>query len=284
MAPLEDIAPSAPAVGLRAICQGVDSHAHVFKRGYRLAPGRRYSPSTDATVDDYLAQLDANGMSHGVLIQPSFYGADNECMIDALQRGGARLRGVAVVDPEISAHDLWSLDALGVTGVRLNLVGAEIPQLDAGAWPVFLRRIADLGWHVEIQSPAAGLLKILPALLAARVDIVIDHYGLPNPHFGVTDPAFEAFLAYGRRRSIWIKVSAPYRAGGLPIATEAYPLLRDAFGLTRLIWGSDWPHTNFETSESYAANKANFEAIVPDASERKVILVDNPWTLFRFTG
>ncbi len=256
----------------------------MFRRGYRLAPGRRYSPTTDATIDDYLAALDAHGLSHGVLVQPSFYGFDNECLIDALQRGGARLRGVAVTPPDIAAHELWSLDALGVTGVRLNLVGAEIPRFDMEPWPSFLHRVADLDWHVEVQCPAAALPRVLPAMMAARVELVIDHFGLPDPRLGVDDPAFQAFLAQGRRRRIWVKISAPYRAGGMDVARAAYPLLRDAFGLTRLIWGSDWPHTNFEDSQSYAANRAALEEIVPSAAERAVILIDNPWSLFRFTG
>src|SRR4051794_22927541 len=49
----------------------IDTHAHIFKRGLKLADVRRYAPDYDATLTDYLTTLDANGMTHGVLVQPS---------------------------------------------------------------------------------------------------------------------------------------------------------------------------------------------------------------------
>ena len=56
---------------------GIDTHAHVFARGLTLAEGRRYAPDYDAPVEDYLRRLDENGLSHGVLVQPSFLGTDS---------------------------------------------------------------------------------------------------------------------------------------------------------------------------------------------------------------
>ena len=275
---------TAAAFGVRAVCTGVDAHAHVIRRGYRMVRDRRYTPDYDATAEQYLAHLDANGLSHGLLVQPSFYGTDNACLLDALRIGGAQLKGVAVVDPDISAHEMWSLDALGIVGVRLNLIGREIPRFDAEPWPAFFRRAAKLAWHVEVQCPAAKLPGVMDPILASGVDMVIDHFALPDPLRGANDPAFRDFLGYGRRRRVWVKVSAHYRAGPESVALNAYPMLRDAFGLTRLIWGSDWPHTNFEQAQDYAAARGFFERMVPDAAERAVILIDNPWALCRFTG
>ncbi len=274
----------AARVHARGLCSGVDSHAHVIQRGYRMAKDRRYTPDYDATAEDYLSRLDANGMSHGLLVQPSFYGTDNSCMLDALRVGGEQLRGVAVVDPQISEHDMWSLEAQGIVGVRLNLIGKEIPRFDADPWPTFFRRAAKLNWHVEAQCPSAKLPSVLEPMLACGVDVVVDHFALPDPLRGAGDPAFQAFLAYGRRRSIWVKISAHYRAGAQSVALAAYPMLRDSFGVGRLIWGSDWPHTNFEHAQDYASNRAFLETLVPDAEERSMILIDNPWALFRFAG
>ena len=36
----------------RALCSGVDSHAHVIRRGYRMVNDRRYTPDYDATVEE----------------------------------------------------------------------------------------------------------------------------------------------------------------------------------------------------------------------------------------
>jgi hypothetical protein len=52
----------------------VDAHAHVFRRGLPLAASIRYAPDYDATPEDYLKTLEANGISNAVLVQPSFLG------------------------------------------------------------------------------------------------------------------------------------------------------------------------------------------------------------------
>ena len=64
----------------------VDSHAHVFERGFPLASRRRHAPEYDALLDDYLALLDTRDISHGVLVQPSFLGTDNSYFVGALRR------------------------------------------------------------------------------------------------------------------------------------------------------------------------------------------------------
>jgi hypothetical protein len=67
-----------PAMAKQSGVTAVDCHAHVFRVGLPLADVRRYAPDYDATPADYVKMLDANGMSHGVLIQPSFLGTDKK--------------------------------------------------------------------------------------------------------------------------------------------------------------------------------------------------------------
>jgi predicted TIM-barrel fold metal-dependent hydrolase len=64
----------------------VDTHAHVFRRGLKLADTRRYAPDYDVEIEDYLRQLDAHAVTRGVLVQPSFLGTDNSFMLKALHR------------------------------------------------------------------------------------------------------------------------------------------------------------------------------------------------------
>ena len=94
-------------------------------------------------------------------------------------------------------------------------------------------------------------LGILQPLLEAQVNVVVDHFGRPDPALGVDDPGFAALLAAGRSRRVWVKISGAYRNGangrGEAIAQAAMPRLKDALGLDRLVWGSDWPHTQFES-------------------------------------
>lgn len=264
----------------------IDSHAHVFKRGLKLAPSIRYAPDYDATPEDYIKVLDANGISNAVLIQPSFLGTDNSYMLDARKRYPSRFQCVAVVEPEISVDDLKALNANGVVGVRLNLIGQPDPVLASQTWRTHLAQLAALGWHVEIQAEGRRWPDLLPPLLDAGVTVVADHFGKPDPKLGVEDPGFRRILEAGRTGRIYLKLSGAYRNGpdGDAIAKAAIPLLRDHLGLDHLVWGSDWPNTGFEGKDSYAAMLANLTAWLPDAADRKVVLLDTPTKLFRFNA
>ena len=278
---------SATAVASRAKSETslptIDTHAHVFHRGLKLAPGRRYAPDYDAPLALYLEQLDRNGMSNGVLVQPSFLGTDNSYLVESLKTSGGRLRGIAVVDTSVTADELRALDRAGVVGIRLNLVGQPLPDLAAGEWKALLGNVKSMGWQVELQRNASDLAVLAPQLLDHGVTVVLDHYALPDPKLGVADPGFQSVLKLGATRNVWVKISAPYRNGasGESFAKEAYPLLRKAYGLDRLLWGSDWPHTQFEASQAYAKNRQFLDALIVDDSERARVLA-SPHQLFRF--
>ena len=261
----------------------IDTHAHVFHRGLKLAPGRRYAPDYDAPLSLYLEQLDQNGTTHGVLVQPSFLGTDNSYLFDCVKQTGGRLRGIAVVDPTISSQDVLALDKAGIVGIRLNLVGQKLPDLTAPEWKALLANLKSANWQVEIQRNASDLVGLVPQLLDADVAVVLDHYTLPDQKLGVDDPAFRSILKFGATKRVWVKISAPYRNGpdGEAFARQAYPLLRASFGLDHLLWGSDWPHTQFEKTESYAKNRRFLDELIPDASERANVLIA-PRSLFRF--
>ena len=267
----------------------IDTHAHIFKRGLKLAEVRRYVPDYDATPDDYLRMLNLNGISHGVLVQPSFFGTDNSYLLEALKRYPERLRGIAVVQPNISRQALVDMDRNGIVGIRLNLMGLPIPDFKSDLWPSHLRIVADLGWQVEIQRSAADLPKITDGLLRTGVNVVIDHFGLPDQKLGVNDPGFRSLLSSAASsRRIWLKLSGMYRNGsggvGESITKAAIPLLLESFGPDRLLWGSDWPHTQFEKIADYKKAKAHLDMWLPDPADRKIVLADTPARLFRFCG
>src|ERR671933_1328754 len=138
----------------------VDTHAHVFKRGLPLADVRRYAPDYDATPEDYIRVLDANGVSHSVLVQPSFLGTDNSYLLDALHHY-PRFRGIAVVPPTVSPDELQAFDEAGVVGIRLNLIGLPDPRLDADPWPSLLKRLAELDWQGELHAEGRRLPSLL---------------------------------------------------------------------------------------------------------------------------
>ena len=261
----------------------VQMFAHVFHQGLPLVAERRYAPHYDASLAQYLDALDQNGLTHGVLVQPSFLGCDNTFLVASLAQAAHRLRGIAVVEPGISSKELVALDRAGVVGIRLNLFQRDAPDLHSSAWRALLHEVRQLGWQVELQHRAKGSAAIVSALVEQSVPVVIDHYGLPDPALGREDPDFRSLLTFSACGQVFVKLSAPYRSTPepLPFAQSAYPLLRDAFGLDHLFWGSDWPHTQFEAVQDYAGNLALLNGVVQDPQERDAIMAA-PRKLFRF--
>lgn len=275
----------------------IDTHAHVFSHDLPLAQRRRYAPAYDAPLSHYLAQLDAHGVSHGVLIQPSFLETDNRYLVQSIATAPHRLRGIAVIDPTAVAADPGQLDTLaraGIVGIRLNLFSLPNPDYTSAAWQATLAKIASLRWQIEVHCEAQRLPNVVGPLLAhgaGAIDVVVDHFGRPQPTLGVDDPGFKYLLSLGATRRVWVKVSGAYRnahpgvaadANGRQTALAAMPLLQNAFGLDRLVWGSDWPHTQFEKVERYDAVYGLMLELLPTERERRAVLVDTPARLFRF--
>ncbi len=264
----------------------VDTHAHVFTRSLTLTGDRRYAPDYDASIADYLAMLDRNGMARGVLIQPSFLGTDNSYMVTGLRQAPERLRGIAVLAPEAEAGAMRELAEAGVVGLRLNLIGKPDPAFASPVWQAHLARVKDLGWQIEVQAEAKRLATLLPPLIEAGVPVVVDHFGRIDPALGLDDPGFGQLLTFGPGGKVWVKLSGAYRIGsgeaGKETARQAAARLRDAFGPQRLVWGSDWPHTQFETKASPAEALRDLATWVPDEAQRRIVLADTPAKLFRF--
>ena len=261
---------------------GVDTHAHIFERGLEFAAQRRYAPNYDATVDLFLAKLDANGLSHGVLVQPSFLGTNNDYLLAGIAKSAGRLKGIVVVAPPVTEDQLDTFAAGGAVGIRLNLVERETPDLTGPDWKQLLGSVARRGWQVEVHVEAKRLAEILPPLLDGQVNLVVDHFGRPDPELGTKDPGFEYLLSLGPSRRVWVKLSALYRLSD-QIARESVPLVRAAFGIDRLLWGSDWPHTQHEKDIDYAAMRARLDSWLPEPADRATVLADNPAKVFGFT-
>ncbi len=178
---------------------GVDAHAHVMRRDAPLAAQRHSAPKRDVTVEEYLAVLDRHGVAHGVLTAPSFYGTDNSLLLAALDSARGRLRGTAIVAPDIEREALVAMGVRGVVGVRLNWIRRDtIPDVASPEYGRLFALLAELGWHVEIFLEGAKLATVLPAVRASGVRVVVDHFAHPDPAQRV---ACAGISAGSRRRS-----------------------------------------------------------------------------------
>ncbi|HVO88260.1 MAG TPA: amidohydrolase family protein [Casimicrobiaceae bacterium] len=259
----------------------IDTHAHVMRRDAPLASERHSAPKRDVTVEEYLSVLDAHSVSHGVLTAPSFYGTDNTILVDALRFAPTRLRGTAIVAPDIDDAALRELDANGVVGIRLNWVKrSSLPDPTADGYPRLFERIRELGWHIEVYLEGPKLARVLPQLRASGARVVVDHFGGPDPQLQTRCAGFQALLTGVRAGDTWVKLSAAYRQGGVDPQRYVDALL--ATGADQLVWASDWPFVSFEDKISYRQCVDSLQAWVPDESVRRRILVDTPRELFRF--
>ena len=262
----------------------IDTHAHVFSKHDSFSAKARYTPSYSATINDFLSHLDAHNLSHGVLVQPSFLGTDNQILLNALKAHPNRLKGIAVVDKEIQLTNLLELRKLGVVGVRVNLFGLAIPNFLQNEWIKFLQHLEQLDFQLELHAPPAYLVQILPILNKYNLNIVIDHFGRISPEKGIEDPDYQTVLRLIDPKKHWIKVSGFYRLGNSPknliVAQKAFLILKEKGFLEKMVWGSDWPHTQHESIISYDSAVEAFKLIVEDHDEQSLILGKNAAKLF----
>jgi predicted TIM-barrel fold metal-dependent hydrolase len=260
----------------------IDCHAHVMRRDLPLASNRHSAPKRDVPVDEYIATLDANAISHGVLTAPSFYGTDNSLLLSALNAYPARLRGTVIVDPSIEARALADMNARGARGVRLNWFRSDaIPDAGSADYRRLFEHVRELGWHVEIYIEGHKLAGLLPVVRNSGATVVLDHFGAPDPATGVASAGFQETLKGVRAGDTYVKLSAPFRQGGAECQAYVDALL-DAGGPQQLMWASDFPFVSFEDTIRYPMCVDWIRQWIPDAATRRTILVDTPRKLFRF--
>jgi 2-pyrone-4,6-dicarboxylate lactonase len=282
-----DPAPRQPHLRLPPL--SCDTHAHICgpQSRYAYSPARIYTPP-DALYPDYRAMLDTLGAERAVLVQPSVYGTDNAALLEALALDPARLRGVAVIDPATPRAELERMHALGVRGVRCNIVDVKegkgrLPLDRLQALAQFIR---PLGWHLELLMHVDEFPELDQLLANFPVDVVFGHLGYMAKGQRVDAPGFAALLRLLRAGRAWVKLTGPYRISGeaLPYAdvTPFAHALIDA-APERIVWGSDWPHVMVKGAMPNDGDLCDLLGTwVPDPVARHKVLVTNPARLYGF--
>lgn len=275
-----------------------DCHVHIIgpSSKYPMIGNRPYTPP-EASVAELKTMHARLGISRTVLVQPSFYGTDNSCMLDALAQFGTSARGIAVVAPNASEQSLRDLDAKGVRGIRINLEssGNRDPKAAGAMLAVYAKKVAPLNWHIQIFTVAPVIGRLISQIADSPVPVVIDHFGMPVAAEGYSSKGFGALVDLVHARKAYVKLSAPYRISKLAGYKDAAAVAQTLIyaGRDRMLWGSDWPHTQqipgHPVTEITPFSKIDDAAIFslfnswyPDETTRKMILVDNPAKLYGF--
>ena len=264
------------------------TQAHVFGPAdkFPYSEGRGYTPP-DAGIETYLNLLDILGLDRGVIVHGSAHGSDNRASLDGIARAPDRLRGIAVVDPEISDAALEELDAGGMRGIRLSTmlkggVGSEqlAPMAD---------KIRGLGWHIVLHvNDSKEIAELNSTLRNLPVPIVIDHLSRVRGGQGVDYVGFQALLRLMRETDhVWGKISSWYRLTDIgPPYDDMTPIARAMIAARpdRVIWGTNWPHPilwdHLMPNDGDLFNQ--FMDWAADDATRHQILVANPAALYGF--
>ena len=224
-----------------------DTHVHVFDPGrFPYIANRKFTPGT-ADVWQLKKHLDAIGADSVVLIQPSVYGTDHACLIDALQSLGKIAKGIAVIDQSASNAAIEALDRAGVVGARINMVVNNNSNVDlaiSSIQDIELR--APQHWHIQLHVSLEVLDELHEHIASSSRYFVLDHFGLPNVTEGTDSPQWQRLLQLLKTDRLFVKTSAPYlsskqasRYGDLQPFVESLIHTNPK----RVLWGTNWPHT-----------------------------------------
>ncbi len=273
---------TAPPV-LVAPAKAADCHIHIYDARYP-STGRIVERST---VADYRLLQKRIGVERVVIVTPRCYGTDNTVTTDAIRELGIdSARGVAVLRPAVTDAELKALNDAGIRGIRFTVGDPATAVVSIDMIEPLARRIADYGWHIQLNMPCdkivehAGMLRRLP------VQVVFDHLGHPLIDEGVRHPSHAVIRGMLDQRRAWVKVSGAYMNTNVGPPTYA-DATRVAQALVqaapeRCVWGSDWPHPSPKIHPDDAVLFDLLRTWAPDDATRTRILVNNPQALYGF--
>jgi predicted TIM-barrel fold metal-dependent hydrolase len=274
--------------------QSCDAHFHIFGPADRYPHGGvneklRYAPPV-APLENYLEEARRLGFTRFVFVQPSAYGRDNACMLDAMASLPGS-RGIVDIDQDEPDAMLARLDAAGVRGVRINVSPVKQPEAGfaASLLPRIMRldaRCAEIGWHLDFLLPGWLTAEVMDTLRRLRAPFSLAHMGMFLAKEGAGQPGFRALIdlvTHGEGRT-WVKLTGAYRISAAPGFADIDPMVAALIAAApdRLIWGSDYPHLSFADKVGTVELFNLLDRWAPDPATKRKILVDNPARLFGF--
>ena len=260
-----------------------DTHMHFYNDEFPSAPTSLMTPP-NAWVDTYRAVQKRLNLERVVVVQPTTYGTDNSCQLEAMKAFGLNARGVMVPDPTVTDAELEKFTRQGVRGIRFHMLPGG--ALDWDVFEEMAARVHNFGWHVQLQMNGREFLERAELLRRLPGDLVVDHVGRFMGPVSTDHPAFKVLLSFLESGRCWVKLSAPYESSGTgpplwsDVATEARALVKAA--PERMLWASNWPHPGQKSPPDEADLLDVLFDWVDEPPVRTMILRDNPAELYGF--
>jgi predicted TIM-barrel fold metal-dependent hydrolase len=259
----------------------IDIHPHIVSpdiKRYPLAPlgGTQsvWSSERPTTYEMLLKEMDAAGVDKAAIVHSSTaYGYDNSYVADAVGAVPSRFTGVYSIDvlaPDaVRTFDYWLMR--GCTGMRLFTTGSTLP--DQSTWfaeqrtyPFWEHAAAkDIPVCMQMKTQAIPLLRQIMDRFP-KLSIVLDHLSRAPAADGPPYAAAADLFALAHYERLYLKVTpiniSPKRWGnGTP--ETFFGKLIDAFGASRIAWGSNFPNSVGTLSEILGAARSAFSFAKP---------------------
>jgi 2-pyrone-4,6-dicarboxylate lactonase len=261
-----------------------DMHVHIFgpPECYPHVEKPHYT-LPDGTLAQYRSLMPRLGIQRFVIVQPSYYGTDNSCLLDTLVEVGDRARGVVMIEPDIADAELADFHRRGVRAVRLDLFKRAHEPLAATKSYItqMAARVAPLGWHLQFYAPGYVVRDLIHFFGTLQIDFVIDHMGYMLEEDGLRSEDFSALLDLLGGGHCYLKLSGAYRIAKLRGYEYVEPVARAIVERApdKAVWGSDWPHISYSDRDT-GELLSLLARWAPSESGRRQILVENPNRLF----
>ena len=237
----------------------IDIHPHIisedtakYPRSPLFGVQSDWSKERPVTPEGLIAAMDEAGVEKAAIVQSSTcYGFDNSYVVDSVALFPSRFTGVGSVDmlqPD-APERIRDWVKRGISGLRLFTGGstqAFDPSTldDRRSFPTW-ELCSELGLSMCIQTDPVGLAQV--AGLAKRfpqVNIILDHLGRPDVTDGPPYKRASSLFGLAPFENIFLKLT-PRIFGdvrkGEASAETFFPRLVEAFGSSRLAWGSNFP-------------------------------------------
>jgi predicted TIM-barrel fold metal-dependent hydrolase len=234
----------------------IDAHVHVWTADtlhYPLAPGYRVEnmEPRSFTPDELFVHTRANGVARINLIQMSFYGFDNDYMLDVINLYPHVFVGTAVVDP-LSPSPQGRMVELARRRVRAFRIHPRLSQEPPARWlrPEGYAKMFAAGARHNLAMSCLidpDGLPDLDRMCRAYPDtpVIIDHLCRIGVDSNIREQDVDALCDMSRHRRVMVKIGAFYALGRkeapyLDLAPMIQRIL-SAFGPERCMWESDCP-------------------------------------------
>jgi len=237
----------------------IDAHVHVWTpdtNKYPLSDAYKVSDMvpTSFTPEELFAHCKPQRVTKIVLIQMSFYGFDNQYMLDCMEKHPGVFSGVAIVDENQPCLKM-TMGSLGKKGVRGFRLYTDRDKASKWKDSVGMKEM----WSHAAESGQSMCLLANPDALPfvnsmceqyPKTRVVVDHFARIGVSGSIDKAALDDLCRLSKYDNVFVKTSAFYALGQKKAPyKDLGPMIQrlvSEFGARRLMWASDCPYQVIE--------------------------------------